>query len=65
MTERNVLHSTFVIDRVYDAPAAAVFAAWASRETKGKWFVGPADWERPDHKLDFREGGREREGGNG
>ena len=30
MTKRSVRHATFVIERVYDAPPARVFAAWAS-----------------------------------
>src|ERR1700679_2169598 len=52
-------HATFVIERRYDFPPATVFAAWASREAKGRWFVGPDAWEKSDLKLDFRVGGRE------
>jgi uncharacterized protein YndB with AHSA1/START domain len=63
MTERSVTHATFVIERVYDAAPARVFAAWATPAAKGSWFVGPDEWEKSDHELDFRVGGRERVSG--
>jgi uncharacterized protein YndB with AHSA1/START domain len=63
MVERSVSHATFVIERSYDARPALVFAAWATPEAKGKWFVGPDAWEKSDHELDFRVGGRERVSG--
>jgi len=63
MVERSVTHATFVIERSYDAPPALVFAAWATPAAKGKWFVGPDAWEKSDHALDFRVGGRERVSG--
>jgi uncharacterized protein YndB with AHSA1/START domain len=56
MSNRSATHSTFVIERDYDAPPARVFAAWADKSAKGQWF-GPSGSE---HELDFREGGRER-----
>jgi uncharacterized protein YndB with AHSA1/START domain len=59
MTERSVTHATFVIERTYDASPARVFAAWATPEAKGRWFVGPDEWQSSDHRLDFRIGGRE------
>ncbi len=63
MTERSVTHATFSIERVYPASPARVFAAWASRAAKARWFVGPDEWEKSDHELDFRIGGRERVSG--
>src|SRR5205085_7304453 len=36
-----------------------VFAAWADRDAKAKWFVGPDGQQSPDYALDFRIGGRE------
>jgi uncharacterized protein YndB with AHSA1/START domain len=60
MSERSVKHATFVIERSYDASPARVFAAWATPAAKGKWFVGPDEWEKSNHELDFRVGGRER-----
>src|SRR5258707_2290030 len=59
MTERSVTHATFVIERSYAASPARVFAAWASPAAKGRWFGGPDEWEKSEHKLDFRVGGRE------
>ena len=55
MSNRSVTHSTFVIERDYDVSAARVFAAWADKSAKERWF-GPSEGE---HELDFREGGRE------
>jgi uncharacterized protein YndB with AHSA1/START domain len=53
MTERSVTHSTFAIERTYEASPARVFAAWSDPEAKARWF-GASDFE-----LDFRIGGRE------
>ena len=59
MTERSVAHATFVIERTYAAVPWGVFDGFASREAGGRWFIGPDDWLRSDHELDFRVGGRE------
>jgi uncharacterized protein YndB with AHSA1/START domain len=56
MSNRSATHSTFVIERSYDASAARVFAAWADVNAKGQWFAPGGERE---HELDFREGGRE------
>ena len=61
---RSVTHATFVIERVYDAAPSRVFAAWATPAAKGRWFVGPDEWNKSDHALDFRVGGRERVSGH-
>ncbi len=57
-----VTHSSFVIEREFAAAPARVFAGYATKEQKAKWFGDPAfppsSWE-----LDFREGGREVETG--
>ncbi|HEY7631876.1 MAG TPA: SRPBCC family protein [Thermoleophilaceae bacterium] len=58
MTERSVTHSTFVIERTYDAPPARVFAAWASQEAKCQWFGSGLDSDN-FREFDFRVGGRE------
>lgn len=63
MSERSVTHATFVIERRYPAAPARVFAAWASPEAKGRWFIGPDEWVSSGHTLDFRVGGRERVAG--
>jgi uncharacterized protein YndB with AHSA1/START domain len=57
MSDRSATHSTFVIERNYDASPARVFAAWTDAEAKGQWF-GPGG--EKEHQLDFREGGSER-----
>ena len=46
MTERNVTHATFVIERTYGAAPARVFNAFADAAAKARWFVGPDEWER-------------------
>ena len=60
MTTRSVTHDTFVIERVYDASPARVFAAWATSEGKASWFVGPEGWTQVERVFDFRVGGQER-----
>ena len=55
----SVTHATFVLERTYDASPERVFAAWATQQAKVRWFVGPDEWERSDHELDFRIGGKE------
>ncbi len=59
MTERSVTHSTFVIERSYDASPARVYSAWADPIVKRRWFAGPDEWGTGRHELDFRVGGRE------
>jgi uncharacterized protein YndB with AHSA1/START domain len=59
MTERSTTHNTFVIERNYHASPSRAFAAFASRAAKGRWFVGPDEWESSNLKLDFRVGGKE------
>ena len=57
--QRSITRSTFVLEREYRVEPARVFAAFADREQKAKWFGGPD--EQPDlvWETDFREGGRE------
>ena len=59
MRKRSTHPATFVIERYFAASPAQVFAAWAEPTTRARWFVGPDEWEKSDHKLDFRVGGRE------
>lgn len=59
MTERNVTHATFTIERTYPVPPVRVFHALADRQAKSKWFVGPDEWAVQKYELDFRVGGRE------
>ena len=58
MTERSVTHSTFAVERTYDASPERVFAAWAEPERKARWFGNP-ETGVAEYELDFRVGGRE------
>jgi len=60
MPSHSTEHATFRIDRTLPAPPPKVFAAFADREAKARWFVGPDENSPTDHQLDFRVGGRER-----
>ena len=55
MSDHSVAHSTFSLERTYQAAPARVFAAWAEPAAKANWFAGP----NSEHRLDFRVGGRE------
>jgi uncharacterized protein YndB with AHSA1/START domain len=56
----SVTHSTFSLERTYDATPARVFAAFADAEQKEQWFAGPEEeWELLAFEVDFRVGGRE------
>ena len=59
VTLRSTDHDTFVVERDFDASPARVFAAFADRDAKARWFVGPDDWQGSNHTLDFRVGGKE------
>ena len=59
MTERSVRHAKFTIERTYPAARERVFKAFADPQSKAKWFVGPDNWDKSNHQLDFRVGGRE------
>jgi uncharacterized protein YndB with AHSA1/START domain len=55
-----VTHDSFTIERIYPVPPARVFAAFASVETKRRWFAEGEGWEVEEFSLDFRVGGIER-----
>jgi uncharacterized protein YndB with AHSA1/START domain len=59
MSERSVVHDSFVVERVYDASPERVFAAWADPQAKARWFGGSA----AAATVDFRVGGWERRRG--
>lgn len=58
MTARSTEHGTFTLTRTYPVPPARVFAAWASREAKARWFGGGGAGDDA-LELDFRVGGTE------
>lgn len=58
MAKHSVTHTTFVIERTYEASPARVFHAFADPVAKARWFGGPGDWGT-ESTMDFRVGGRE------
>jgi uncharacterized protein YndB with AHSA1/START domain len=64
MTDRNVCHAVFTLERTYPAAPARVFKAFADIDAKARWFVGPPGWKLIERTLDFRIGGRERAKGS-
>jgi uncharacterized protein YndB with AHSA1/START domain len=63
MTKRSARHATFVIERVFNAPAARLFAAFAEPQMKARWFAGPDEWDKSQEEFEFRVGGHERMSG--
>jgi uncharacterized protein YndB with AHSA1/START domain len=59
VSERSTTHSTFVIERTYEASPERVWRAWADPQQKLQWF-GPPIRDKSGHELDFRVGGIER-----
>jgi uncharacterized protein YndB with AHSA1/START domain len=66
MTDRSVIHDTFVIERTYPATPSRAFGAFASKEAKETWgdtgdITAAVPPSRPS-EFDFRVGGHERFG---
>jgi uncharacterized protein YndB with AHSA1/START domain len=58
-----VIHGSFVWERLLAAPPARVWAAYADRALRHRWYRVPGG--RPQiHELDLRVGGRERLSGS-
>lgn len=55
----SVTHSTFVLERDYNASPARVFKAFADPKAKAQWFHGPEEWGPDESTIDFRVGGIE------
>jgi uncharacterized protein YndB with AHSA1/START domain len=60
MTERNVTHGVFTLERDYPAKPARVWAAFTDFDAKALWFAGGQDWAAFERTMDVRVGGRER-----
>ena len=58
MAERSTKHGTIELARLYKAPPARVYAAWAEPAQRAKWDV-PGRWIITEQTFDFREGGCE------
>ena len=52
-------HTSFVIERRFAAPPAAVFGAWADLEAKKRWSDCHVEEAETELTMDFRPGGRE------
>lgn len=59
--ERSVVHATFRLERLYDAPVARVWQALTDEDAKAKWFGPPAsELTLLERRMDVRVHGRER-----
>jgi uncharacterized protein YndB with AHSA1/START domain len=59
MSDRSTVHSTFTLERTYEAAPARVWQAWSDPAEKRRWF-GPPEPAKAEHELEFRVGGLER-----
>jgi len=60
MSDRTVIHSTFVIERDYPSSAARVFAALSDPTQKRRWFAEGEGFNVVSFEMDFQVGGFER-----
>ncbi len=61
ITARSVVHGTFHLERMYDAPVARVWQAFTDEAAKQKWFSGTdGKWQLLERHMDVRVGGTER-----
>jgi uncharacterized protein YndB with AHSA1/START domain len=58
MSEPNVVHSTFLVERSYPQPPNRVFASFAQPARKRRWYA-EGEHEIQEYDLDFRVGGTE------
>jgi uncharacterized protein YndB with AHSA1/START domain len=59
MTRPSVQHTSFALEREFNATPERVFAAWADPEAKRRWSDCHADLPDNEYSLDFRPGGVE------
>jgi uncharacterized protein YndB with AHSA1/START domain len=57
--EAPAVHSTFRIERHYNAPPSRVFFAFSDTASKRRWLVEGEGFEVFEHSADFRVSGRE------
>ncbi|MCO5150174.1 MULTISPECIES: SRPBCC domain-containing protein [unclassified Shinella] len=44
MTDPKIIHGSFTLDRLYDAPVAKVFAAYVEAEARYRWLISSDGW---------------------
>lgn len=59
MTDPNIIHSNFVLERKYPQPPDRVFAAFAQPARKRRWYA-EGEHEIQEFEMEFRVGGAER-----
>ncbi|ESW81718.1 SRPBCC family protein [Mesorhizobium sp. M1060] len=59
MAERSVVHSTFVLERLYPVAPAKVYFALSDPAAKRRWFADPDNPMTHRHEMDFCVGGQE------
>jgi uncharacterized protein YndB with AHSA1/START domain len=60
MSDRSVIHNTFVIERDFPKSPERVFAAFAEPSKKRRWFAEGENHEVEEFVMEFRVGGAER-----
>jgi uncharacterized protein YndB with AHSA1/START domain len=57
VTERSQTHATFVIERTYPVPAAAVWHALSDSDARDQWFGAGDAFDVQEKSHEFRVGG--------
>lgn len=60
MTEPQVIHNTFTLERTYAKPVETVFAAFSDPGKKRRWFGEAPTHTIDEFSMDFRTGGSDR-----
>jgi uncharacterized protein YndB with AHSA1/START domain len=59
MPEQSVTHSTFAIERRYPGTPERVFAAFADKSAKRRWYADGKQMAVEEFEMDFRVGGHD------
>jgi len=57
--EQSITHATFAIERRYPATPERVFAAFADKSVKRRWYADAKQMAVEEFEMDFRVGGRD------
>ena len=63
VTERSQIHATFVIERTYPVPVAAVWHALSDNDVRDQWFGAGDAFDVQEKSHEFRVGGHGTEDG--